>query len=101
MSDLNRIKQAMADGEHTDGDLEWCVDEIERLRKICDDAWQVIQNERKDLTRIEKEYDAKIKLLRDGCDRLHGYIADKDKKIERLRAALNYGSWQLSRSTGG
>ena len=31
MSELNRIKQAMVDGEHTDGDLEWCVDEIERL----------------------------------------------------------------------
>jgi len=32
MSDLNRIKQAMADGEHTDGDLQWAVDEIERLQ---------------------------------------------------------------------
>jgi hypothetical protein len=31
MSELDRVKQAMCDGEHTDGDLEWAVDEIERL----------------------------------------------------------------------
>jgi len=36
MSDLTRIKQAMVDGEHTDGDLEWCVDEIERLNADCE-----------------------------------------------------------------
>lgn len=34
MSELDRIKQAMTDGEHTDGDLEWCVDEIERLMEL-------------------------------------------------------------------
>ncbi len=32
MSDLDRIKQAMVDGEHTDGDLQWAVDEIDRLQ---------------------------------------------------------------------
>ena len=30
-SDLERIKQAMVDGEHTDGDLAWCVERIESL----------------------------------------------------------------------
>jgi hypothetical protein len=64
MSDLNRIKQAMADGEHTDGDLEWCVDEIERLRA--------------------------------GCERLHGYIAEKDAEIERLRTLAK--AWEESRN---
>ena len=31
MSELDQIKQAMTDGEHTDGDLAWCVDRIEKL----------------------------------------------------------------------
>ena len=31
MSELDQIKRAMADGAHTDGDLQWAVDEIERL----------------------------------------------------------------------
>ena len=33
MSELERIKQAMSNGEHTDGDLAWCVDRIVALRK--------------------------------------------------------------------
>jgi hypothetical protein len=44
-NELARIKQAMADGEHTDGDLAWCVDELAAkdvelvdLRKLVDDG---------------------------------------------------------------
>ena len=38
MSDLDRIKQAMADGEHTDGDLQWTVERISELEGFID-AW--------------------------------------------------------------
>ena len=38
MSELNRIKQAMADAEHTDGDLQWCVDRIEELEEALGEA---------------------------------------------------------------
>ena len=37
MSDLDRIKQAMVDGLMTDGDLQWAVDEIERLQARVDE----------------------------------------------------------------
>ena len=33
MSDLERVKQAMVDGEHTDGDLQWAVETIEQLQQ--------------------------------------------------------------------
>jgi len=32
MSDLERVKQAMIDGEHTDGDLQWAVETIEQVQ---------------------------------------------------------------------
>lgn len=35
MGELERIKQAMTDGEHTDGDLEWCIEQIEYLESIA------------------------------------------------------------------
>ena len=38
MSNLERVKQAMIDGEHTDGDLQWAVETIEWLQKKLDFA---------------------------------------------------------------
>ena len=34
MSHLEKIKTAMIEGEHTDGDLEWCVQRIAELEKL-------------------------------------------------------------------
>ena len=64
MSDLNRIKQAMADGEHTDGDLEWCVDEIERLTA--------------DLNESERQTRAQLKR-----------VVDRDRYLEGLQSKLD------------
>jgi len=65
MSDLTRIKQAMVDGEHTDGDLEWCVDEIERLTADCEMKdkridWTVAANVRNaiEIERLTAERDS-------------------------------------------
>ena len=43
MSELARIKQAMCDGEHTDGDLAWCVERITALEAGYAEAIGVIE----------------------------------------------------------
>ena len=39
MTELARIKQAMANGEHTDGDLEYAVQQWEAETQIVDRIW--------------------------------------------------------------
>ena len=43
MSDLDRVMQAMADGEHTDGDLQWAVERITELEKACESCYDAQQ----------------------------------------------------------
>jgi hypothetical protein len=44
MSELSRIKHAMADGEHTDGDLQWCVERIEVLESNHEKAVTLVHD---------------------------------------------------------
>ena len=37
MSELEEIKQAMSAGEHTDGDLQWCVERITELEEYIEE----------------------------------------------------------------
>ena len=42
--ELARIKEAMKEGTHTDGDLAWCVEEVERLKAVEKAARELLES---------------------------------------------------------
>jgi hypothetical protein len=91
MGELGRIKQAMIDGEHCDGDLAWCVDRIDELEAQCSDGEiaktkQALNHWRDKAERLKQEKERLLELLEQAiADAIEGGALFEKKQLGDIR----------------